>query len=153
MSENKDNKNTLSPSQEHENLQNFLMKNPPLPVAMTQAGIYNLSPMYRLAFNLANDLKKRKKSLASRDANSRSRDSSKEKNKDNKKPLTEIEEEFITTIDMLEDDLILSTGLTPGKHKIQKMLIKMLEKSGTMNYHINQQKGGFQFPTSPIREK
>ena len=142
---------TLSPSNEHKQLQTYLMEETPLNVAIAQSGIFYLSPAYRLALNLYNELlakeAKQKDKSAPESQSEFSEGSDKKKEDPNK--LTEIEEEFLLSMKGLVIDLVLSTTLTPGRQKIEKALIKTLEKFGSVNYHI-QQRGGLGLPDDPM---
>jgi len=141
---------TISPSEEHKNLQKYLMEETPLNVALAQSGVFYLSPAYRLCLNLYNELLEKKAKQKDNTNNNQSEFSDKETKDPNK--LTDEEEEFLVSMKGLVTDLVLGTTMTPGRQKIETALIKTLEKFGSVNYHI-QQRGGMTFPDDPSKKR
>lgn len=155
------NDNKISPANEHEKLQDYLMVNTPLKLAIAQSAIYELSPWYRLAFNLRDGLKEKyspKKNIGKQKKDEKHKEFG--NYKDNKQDegtegkdrqgMTDLEKEFVRAVTMLEDDLILSTTMSPGRQKVEKILIKVLENSGSISYHIAEKGGGITYPKSPM---
>jgi len=142
---------TLSPSNEHKQLQNYLMEETPLNVALSQSGVFYLSPAYRLSLNLYNELLEKQKNQKDKSRpESQSEFSEGNENKViDPNQLTPEEEEFLLSMKGLVTDLVLSTTLTPGRQKIEKALIKTLEKFGSINYHI-QSRAGLGLPDDPM---
>jgi hypothetical protein len=141
----------ISPAGEHKKIQEYLVVKTPLNLALAQSGVFYLSHWYTLAFNLRNKLIAKKNSSQDKDDSDNEEEDYEpgSENKKSGKVLTDIEEEFIEAVGSLEKELVLATTMTPGRQKIEIMLIETLEKFGQITYHL-QQKGGFQFPESPI---